>query len=107
MLQTAGRTRHGTLLGQSTKAVEGTRSRLSTDRRWQAADQLAPAFRRASLDRNGQPVDCKRVVGGDDLVYTVRFATGVGLRTVNFVTQPGDRSSPDVVVGRTLITVPP
>jgi hypothetical protein len=40
-------------------------------------------------------------VGGDDRVYTVRLAIGVGLRTVNFVTQSGDRSSPDVVVGRT------
>jgi hypothetical protein len=40
-------------------------------------------------------------VGGNNLVYTVRFATGVGLWAGNFVTKPGDRSSPDVVVGRT------
>lgn len=40
-------------------------------------------------------------MGGNDLVYTVRFATGVGQRTGNFVTQSGDRFSPDVVVGRT------
>lgn len=73
----------------------------STDRRRHAADQLASAFRRASFDRDGHPVDCKRVVGGDDLVYTVRFATRVGQRTINLITQSGDRFSPDVVVGRT------
>ena len=72
----------------------------STDRRRQAADQLAAAFRFASLDCNGHPVDCKRVVGGDDFVYTVRFATRVGQRTINFITQSSDCSSPNFVVAR-------
>lgn len=63
---------------------------------------VLPAF-----DRNGHPAHCKCVVGGDDLGHTVRFATGVGLRTINFVTQSGDCSTPDVVVGEPLITVPP
>lgn len=40
-------------------------------------------------------------MGGNDLVYTVRFAAGVGQRAVNFVSQPGDRFYPDIVVGRT------
>ena len=73
----------------------------STGRRRHAADQLAPAFRRASFDRNGHPVKCQCVVGGDDLVYAMWLATRVGQRTINFITQSGDRSSPDVVVGRT------
>lgn len=71
----------------------------STDRRRQAADQFAPAFRDASLDRNRHPVDRQRIVGGNDFVDTVWFATGIGQGTVNFVTQPGDRFSPDIVVG--------
>lgn len=75
--------------------------KASGDCRRRAADQLAPAFRYASLDRNGHSVDGQRAVSGDDLVYTVRFAAGVALRTAYFVTQSGNRLSPDVVVGRT------
>lgn len=40
-------------------------------------------------------------MGSNDLVHPMRLAAGVGLRAVDFVTQPGDRSSPDVVVGGT------
>lgn len=58
----------------------------STGRRRHAADQLAPAFRHASFDRNGDPVNCQCVVGGDDLVYAMRFATRVEERTINFIT---------------------
>jgi hypothetical protein len=76
-------------------------TRPSTDCGRQAADQLAPAFRRASLDCNGHPINGKRIVGGNDLVHTVRFAARIGERTVNLVTQAGDRSSVDIVVGRT------
>ena len=74
---------------------------LLADRRGHAADQLAPAFRRASLDRYGYPVDCQCVVCGNDFVDAVWFPAGVGLGAGNFVTQPGDCFSPDVVVGRT------
>jgi hypothetical protein len=49
----------------------------------------------------GTPVDSQCVVGGNDLVHTVRFAAGVGQWTVNFVAQSRDRFSPDVVIGRT------
>ena len=78
-----------------------TYHRCLADRGWQAADQLTPAFRRASLDRNGHPVDGQGAMAGDDLVYTVRFAARVEQGAGDLVTQPGDRSSPDVVVGRT------
>lgn len=35
------------------------------------------------------------------ILFTVRFATRVGQRTINFITQSCDGFSPDVVVGRT------
>lgn len=79
----------------------GNITRPSTDRGRQTADQLAPTLRRASLDCNGHAVDCQCVVGSIDLVHTVRFAAGIGQRTGNLITQAGDRSSADVVVGRT------
>ena len=75
--------------------------KASSDCRRRAADQLAPAFRRASFDRHGYAVDRKRIVGGGDLVNAVGFAARVDQRTGDFVTQSGDRSAPDVVVGRT------
>jgi hypothetical protein len=65
-----------------------------------ATDQLAPAFRRASLDRHGYSVDCQRVMSGSDLVDAVWFTTRVDQWTGDFVTQSGDRFSPDIVVGR-------
>jgi len=72
----------------------------STDCRGHAANQLAPALGLASFDRNRNTIDCKCVVSGNDLVDTMWFAAGVGQRTVNLVTQSGDRFAPDVVVGR-------
>ena len=72
----------------------------STDCRRLAANQFTPALRRASFDRNRHAIDGKCVVSGNDLVDTMWFAAGVGQRTVNLVTQSGDRFATDVVIGR-------
>ena len=78
----------------------GNRAVVSFHHRRLAADQLASAFRRASLDGNGHAVDCQCAVGGNDLVQTVRFAAGIKKGARDLVAQSSDRSAPDVVVGR-------
>lgn len=71
----------------------------SADRGRQTADQLASAFGRASLYRDGHAIDCQRVVGSNDLVHAMGFSAWVGLWTIDFVTESGDCSSPNVVIG--------
>ena len=78
-----------------------TGARLSTYGRRQVADQLAPTLRRASLDRHRHAVDCQCAMGGNDLVDAMRLATRVGLRTVDFVAKPSNRSAANIVCGRT------
>ena len=50
------------------------------------ADQLTSALCFAPFYCNSYSVNFKCVVGADDFVYAVRFATRVELRTGNFVT---------------------
>lgn len=84
---------------ERTGAIMG--ARLSTYRRRQAADQLASTLRRASLDCHRHAVDCQCAMGGNDLVDAMRLATRVGLRTVDFVAKPSNRSTANIVRGRT------
>jgi len=78
------------------RSVTPARS-LLTDRCRQAAEQLASAFRFAVFHGNWDAVDGQRVVCRDDLVDPVRLAAGIGLRTIDFVAEPGDHASVDIV----------
>ena len=75
--------------------------RALIDRCRHTSDQLTPAFGPASVDRDRHPIDGQCVMAGNDPVDAVRFAAGVEQRTIYLVSQPGDRFSPDIVLGRT------
>jgi len=70
---------------------------MSADRCGQAAEQLASALGLAAFHGDGDAVDGQRVVCRDDLVDAVRLAAGIGLRTIDFVAEPGDRASVDIM----------
>lgn len=64
------------------------------------ADQLAAAFCRTPFDRDRYAIDGDRLGGRNNLVDPMRFASGVELRTIDLVSEPRDRATPNVVIGR-------